>query len=442
MDVFLDGSRRLRFGAVVGLASAAALLMSLLFAGTAAASHVVCGQTITEDTTLDSDLNCSGAGLIIGADNVTLDLNGHTVSGDPQARALSHEEAAGILFAPRVSGSTVRNGTVENFDAGVVVRGGSGNAIRDLTVRDNINYRVVTGVDADPAPGNSCDYGDGIALFNADNNVIENNQVIHNGPLSGISLVEDSDSNLISRNVVADNDVVNRTPDGRNTVCGTGSEGEQGPMRRGRTVQDIGIRIEGPGADDNRVERNEVTGNGLAGIAIHGYVCTPPEGFPGGPADNNGGNLIFKNNVSGTGQDTSDMDAVADGIAILQQGPAEVVCVAHSNTIKNNVSSDNERHGIFMGGRGSHDNNVINNRVNDNAGDGLHVTGPFTRESTGRTFPGAINNNLLANKGSGNDGFDGFDGNPDCDNNQWRGSKFVTVNQECVRGPGTGQGRR
>ena len=42
-----------------------------------------CGDTVTVDTTLDSDLiGCRSNGLVIGADNITLDLNGHTISGD------------------------------------------------------------------------------------------------------------------------------------------------------------------------------------------------------------------------------------------------------------------------------------------------------------------------------------------------------------------------
>jgi parallel beta-helix repeat protein len=369
---------------------------------------------------------------------VTLDLNGHTLRGDPAARAAAQrptdpdqsKDRAGIVLR-RVSGSTVRDGTVEQFDAGIAIRGGSGNVVDNVTVQDNINYRVVTGVDADPGPTTpSCDYGDGIAVFNSEANVVEDSRIVNNGPLSGVSLVEDSDGNKVSRNVIADNDVVNRTPLGLNTVCGTGPD--QGPMSRGRTMQDSGVRIEGPGADDNRVQRNEVTANGLTGIAIHGYVCRPPATSPFPPAPNNGGNLVFKNTVSNTGSDG--LDPIADGIATLQQGPPSVVCVASGNTIKNNVSTDNDRHGIFMGGRGSSDNRVINNRTDDNAGDGLHLEGPQGGK------PGAIDNKLLANKGSGNAGFDGFDGNEDCDNNLWRGSKFGSVNQPCVLGPGGGQG--
>ena len=47
------------------------------------ASHVSCGDTITADTTLDNDLvDCPNNGIVIGADDVTLDLNGHTIDGD------------------------------------------------------------------------------------------------------------------------------------------------------------------------------------------------------------------------------------------------------------------------------------------------------------------------------------------------------------------------
>ena len=48
----------------------------------AQASHVTCGDVITQDTTLDSDLDdCPAEGIVIGADGVTLRPNGHTIDG-------------------------------------------------------------------------------------------------------------------------------------------------------------------------------------------------------------------------------------------------------------------------------------------------------------------------------------------------------------------------
>ena len=42
----------------------------------AGAAPLACGEVITKDTTLQSDLtNCPGDGLVVGADEITLDLN-------------------------------------------------------------------------------------------------------------------------------------------------------------------------------------------------------------------------------------------------------------------------------------------------------------------------------------------------------------------------------
>src|SRR3954447_269638 len=40
------------------------------------------GGTVTRNTTLTADLTCpSGNGLVIGADGITIDLHGHTITG-------------------------------------------------------------------------------------------------------------------------------------------------------------------------------------------------------------------------------------------------------------------------------------------------------------------------------------------------------------------------
>ncbi len=56
----------------------------LLPAGVTGAGAAVlsCGQTITQSTVLENDLTgCPNNGIVIGANNITLDLNGHTVAG-------------------------------------------------------------------------------------------------------------------------------------------------------------------------------------------------------------------------------------------------------------------------------------------------------------------------------------------------------------------------
>ncbi|HVM14126.1 MAG TPA: hypothetical protein VM287_07330 [Egibacteraceae bacterium] len=417
--------RGLRHGFI--LLVALSFLLALLPAVPAAASHVQCGQVITQDTTLDSDVGpCPGHGVIIGANNVTLNLNGFSIIGDPAARPSGElingsRDRAGVLFR-QVTGSMVMSGTVRGFDAGVAIMGGGNNTAHFMTLRDNINYRVVTGQDFLPvAASGTCLFGEGVAVFNSSGNRIEDNILVNNGPLSGIALVGDSDNNQVLRNQLTDHDVINRIPGGTtnetNTICGTGAN--QGPMTQGRAVQSIGIRIEGPGADGNRVEANTVTRSAIAGIGVHGYICAS--------APNNGNNVIHNNTVTRTGERTVQLDAIADGIATLATGPAGTVCVSHSNTITSNTSTNNMRDGIWLGGRGSHSNTVNDNVVDNNARNGITVSGPAGGQ------PGAINNTLHRNRGQGNPGFDGADFNENCDNNDWQNNVFGTVNQECVR---------
>lgn len=103
-----------------------------------AAATVHCGQVITTSTVLATDVGpCPGNGLIVGADHIVLDLSGHRVFGTPGP---GDGTAAGIRLPNRI-GVTVRNGSVTDFDAGVVVNRGSRNTIVRLKVLNNIGPR-------------------------------------------------------------------------------------------------------------------------------------------------------------------------------------------------------------------------------------------------------------------------------------------------------------
>jgi len=66
----------------------AAALLATFGAGSALAGHghgttVTCGQVITQSIKVANDLtDCPGDGLVIGANNVKIDLHGHTIDGD------------------------------------------------------------------------------------------------------------------------------------------------------------------------------------------------------------------------------------------------------------------------------------------------------------------------------------------------------------------------
>ena len=75
-----------------GLAAIAAMALLALTAGQALANHVQCGDVITQDTTLDSDMSCPGDAVSIGAADVTLDLGGHSIGPGAEVRStgISH----------------------------------------------------------------------------------------------------------------------------------------------------------------------------------------------------------------------------------------------------------------------------------------------------------------------------------------------------------------
>lgn len=99
----------------------------------AANAAVVCGQTIATTTTLTNDLTCPGTGIVINADNVTLSLGGHTITG-----AGPNAGFTGIVVASGRSSATIANGTVRNFGRGVAVNPGANDAtIVGLTVDGN-----------------------------------------------------------------------------------------------------------------------------------------------------------------------------------------------------------------------------------------------------------------------------------------------------------------
>jgi parallel beta-helix repeat protein len=243
--------------------SAKAMLLSLvvascmaLSAGQALADQVNCGDTLTRDTRLHRDLNCAGSGLIIGADNVRLDLNGHTVAG------ADWEESVGIEVASR-RGVTVRNGVIRNFQIGIRLTDARHALLRKLTLVDTSFFGIllvnanVNSIQANRVFHTGDDHGiAGILLFQSNHNELSRNVLSRNG--DGISLAQ-SDANIIRRNVSSDSGSGVGLFDGssRNVI-------EHNVTNRN---SDTGILLDGH-ADKNRIKDNLASGNAFAGIAV------------------------------------------------------------------------------------------------------------------------------------------------------------------------------
>ena len=95
----------------------------------AASKQPKCGDTITTDVTLHHNLtNCPNNGIVIGADNVTLDLNYHTIDGDGSAGA-GCDPATEFCDVGVVNfghdGVTVDHGSLRQFGGGLDFGGGA-----------------------------------------------------------------------------------------------------------------------------------------------------------------------------------------------------------------------------------------------------------------------------------------------------------------------------
>jgi hypothetical protein len=123
------------------LTSAVVALVAFGGGKAAAVQQVNCGDTITTDTTLHKDLvNCPNIGIVIGADNITLDLNYHRIDGDAAPCSGCHPRTEftdiGVLNDGH-DGVTVVHGSMRQFDAGAVVGEARHNRVLDISSSRN-----------------------------------------------------------------------------------------------------------------------------------------------------------------------------------------------------------------------------------------------------------------------------------------------------------------
>lgn len=166
--------------------------MLVLFASCAQAI-LSCGDTITDNTTLaDNLLDCPGTGLIIGADNITLDCAGHSITGQTSDTG---------IYADGYSGLTIKNCIITNFTIGIYIANNAGCNITNNTA----DYHSA-GIWVSASSGNNITYNnasyetsDGIRIEDSSGNNITNNTVnSSNG--CGINVLGDSDNNVLSNN--------------------------------------------------------------------------------------------------------------------------------------------------------------------------------------------------------------------------------------------------
>jgi parallel beta-helix repeat protein len=223
---------------------------------------VSCGDTITTDTTLHHNLvNCPNNGIIIGADNVTLDLNYHTIDSDgtPAAGCDPDTEFCDIgVLNDGHDGVTIVHGSVRQFALGAIVGEVRHNHLLDISA--------------------SRSRFSGMLIFDSVRSVVQNSSAIRNGvhtDQAGISMFSSRRIRIL-RNSIRDNgdiglydenldrsrligNTFSRNPEAGALVNGDGNLVAHNRFRR--DGDGVGV-----GGNDNIVRRNLVahsTGLGL-----------------------------------------------------------------------------------------------------------------------------------------------------------------------------------
>jgi parallel beta-helix repeat protein len=315
---------KIRPGAIPATLVASAVIVVLIWAavlassGAEAASNVGCGDTITSDATLHHNLtNCPNNGLIIGADNITLDLNYHTIDGDGKPTGGCDPQTdfcdTGIANFG-YDGVTVVHGSLRQFGGGVNFGEVDHNRLLDISASKNADVGIQLFGCSRSVVRNSSGIGStsrqngtGLGLFGCHDSRVVRNSVRDNAGHHGLVLVDTNDS-LVKGN----------------RVSGNGGEG---------------VILEG--GKRNRIKRNRLVRND-AGITL-------------GPGSHN---VVARNRVS----------RGRDGIRIEK---------GHDNLVTDNVVSHARRAGIRLGIAhpfiGGADNTVRGNRVKGSRDDGFLV---------------------------------------------------------------------
>jgi parallel beta-helix repeat protein len=159
-----------------------------------------CGQVVEVLIELNSDLNCSGDGLIVGANGTTIRLNGYTITG-PGPDSSKAGVSVGNQDGVRIEGP----GTIEQFQAGILASGAEGTVIDGMNLRDNQIAVFSTGTEGLQTMQNELTHNSIGVASHSSNGLKLTENLISGNVLAGISLVT-TDNSLISKNDIRESE--------------------------------------------------------------------------------------------------------------------------------------------------------------------------------------------------------------------------------------------
>jgi parallel beta-helix repeat protein len=274
-------------------------------------------------------LGCPGSGLVVGADGVTIDLNGHSV------QSATFGVAPGIDNTGGYDRVTIEDGQISGFSVGVTLEDASRNELRGLTITGN---------------------GAGLALSESDRNEIALSEISDNGSAlrvgDGVALTDGSDRNSLTEVEIVGN-------------------------------QGTGVRI--TSSSDNVIADSVIAGHVAPGVdaldsprtAIRGNTIESP--FVAVSLRESNRSEVVGNEMTGSGfvRESSDVRIVRNSVGSISLDGGE------DTTIRENTVGPVFDDGIQVGAAAL-DTRVVDNVSNGNFGDGIDVeaSGTLIRGNT------------------------------------------------------------
>lgn len=388
------------------------VFVSLAFpASNVQADQAGCGQVLTGNITLTNDLlACAGDGLVIGAGGITVDLNGHLVQGTRLGVGVRN---------PGHHDVTIRNGTIRNFDHGVLQQAGS-------------QRNTVAGISFDQTELAA------VHLSDADGNQVRDSHV---SGFSGAAfhLTGGSSSNFVGHNTVAAGNgeavVVEGGSDYNrlegNVLSGSSDSGIRVDFSTNTTV--IGNRVAGgsdaaitmTGAPRSVVQSNAVQGVGDAAILLTNSTANVVRFNTLGQSADAGvvlsgvtDSLIKANTMSHAGDAAVSLLLGSSNVRIIDNQASHssdagvFISDGVGNVVRGNVLLSNTTGVELSGGR---QNTVEFNAANASLGSGIEVADSVSATVFGNTTnnngtggiiadDGALAGDVRGNQANGNGG--------------------------------------
>jgi parallel beta-helix repeat protein len=355
--------RRLGLSLILAVALSAAVGSA---SGRAFAPQPSCGATITADTKLHSDLvNCPNNGLVIGADNVTLDLNGHVIDGDDaEFTDCPPDEPCdlGIVDFDH-HGVTIKGGRVSEFTFGALVVGATHSRLTRLVLSNNLFSGLLlaessrSDVDRLTVFGNGLTTDQaGIDVFDSHDLTIAKNTVFENGDIGFFIIgLEDSrfEMNAVSRNPEAgiilegsSNELShNRFSNGPDAIIISGDANTVAENVLSGTAcpDECGFGVSVEGGTGNVIEGNTAVRFHRAGIRVAAFEA---EGGPPTIGNTVSGNLISDSEIDGVLIESTAVDTLLERNIAIGAGDDGIDVDNAATTMTRNLASHNGDLGI------------------------------------------------------------------------------------------------